>query len=161
MDKVQIDTLTTALPPFLTGEGRRVDDVHRYVDSWLKDHQNGQLYVGCDSKVRGDIVKYAVVICLWDVGRGVNELYRKLTIPRPPDRYTRLWNEVTYAVETADALRPITTNITVHVDINSDARFRSHQLYDASMGLISSMGFHAAGKPNSWAASCGANRHCQ
>jgi predicted RNase H-related nuclease YkuK (DUF458 family) len=71
-----------------------------------------------------------------------------------------LWNEVTKAVEIAEMLKDL-GKITVHVDINSNPRFRSYQLYDASMGLITSMGFEAAGKPLAWAATCGANKHCQ
>lgn len=140
--------------------GKEIQDHHQLVKTWLKEHPNGEIYVGCDSKVRGRLVKYSTVICLWNVGRGVAEIYRNETEKAPPDSYTRLWNEVTRAVDIADSLKNL-SKITVHVDINSNPKYRSHQLYDASIGLITSMGFKGAGKPFSWAASCGAHRHCQ
>ncbi len=146
--------------PFRDYSGIEVSDIRTYVSHWLKTHSQGEIFVGCDSKVRGNRVKYSTVICLWDVGRGVNEIYKNEIEKRPKDSYTRLWNEVTRAVEIADILKDL-GHITVHVDINSNPKYRSHQLYDASIGLITSMGFRGAGKPFSWAASCGAHRHCQ
>jgi predicted RNase H-related nuclease YkuK (DUF458 family) len=145
---------------FRDHRGEAVADPKQYVQAWLKAHPGGRVYVGCDSKVRGSRVKYSTAICLWNIGKGVKEIYKNEVEKRPPDRYTRLWSEVTRAVEVADLLKGL-TEITVHVDINSNPQYRSHQLYDASIGLITSMGFQGAGKPFSWAASCGAHKHCQ
>lgn len=145
---------------FKDNAGRRVSDVRTYVENWLAVHPRGRIFIGADSKVKGDYVKYAIVICLWDVGRGVSELYAHLTMPRPADSFSRLWNEVTKAVEIAECIKDL-ARIEIHVDINSNPGYRSYQLYDASMGFIKSYGYDAAGKPFAWAASCGANRHCQ
>ena len=145
---------------FLDGRGQTITDLEAYVGQWLKEHPNGALYVGADSKVWGERVKYATVVCLWDMGRGVKELYRNEYAPKPKDSFTRLWTEVTKAVEVAEVLREL-GEITVHVAINENPKYRSHALYDASMGFITSLGFKAAGKPFAWAASCGAHRHCQ
>ena len=147
-------------PRWRDHHGQEIKDYISQVVAWVEAHPKGEIYVGCDSKVRGSLVKYSTVICLWDVGRGVREIYKNETEKAPPDSYTRLWNEVTRAVEVADSLKDV-AHITVHVDINSNPKYRSHQLYDASIGLITSMGFKGAGKPFSWAASCGAHRHCQ
>lgn len=147
-------------PCFRDYKGSEVHNVRQYVTHWKSTHPGGEIYIGCDSKVRGKRVKYSTVVCLWDVGRGVQEVYKNEIERTPPSAYTRLWNEVTKSVELADELKDL-GNITVHVDINSNPKFRSHQLYDASIGLITSMGFKGAGKPFSWAASCGAHRHCQ
>lgn len=149
-----------AMLEFFDGQGRKVPDLEQMVFQWKRDHPEGAIYIGADSKVWGERVKYATVVCLWDVGRGVKELYRNEYAPKPKDSFTRLWTEVTKAVEVAEALREL-GEITVHVDINENPKYRSHALYDASMGFITSMGFKAAGKPFAWAASCGAHRHCQ
>jgi len=146
--------------PFIDYQGKPVSNLIYYVNHWKQHHPHGEIYVGCDSKVRGKKVKYSTAICLWNVGQGVREVHRNEIEQTPKDAYTRLWNEVTRAVEVADLLKDI-AHITVHVDINSNPKYRSHQLYDASIGLITSMGFKGAGKPYSWAASCGAHRHCQ
>ena len=147
-------------PGWRDHRGKEISNYRNQVKFWLREFPNGELYIGFDSKVRGNLAKYSTVICLWNVGQGVYEIYRNETIHAPKDEYTRLWNEVTRAVDVADSLKEL-GHITVHVDINSDPQFRSNQLYDASIGLITSMGFRAAGKPHSWAASCGAHRHCQ
>lgn len=150
----------TPNPVFRDHSQNEIVDIKLYVEHWLDKHPQGEVYVGCDSKVRGLRVKYSTVVCLWDVGHGVSEIYRNEMEKTPPDPYTRLWNEVTRAVSTAEYLKEL-SKITVHVDINSNPRFRSYRLYDASIGLITSLGFEGAGKPFSWAASCGAHRHCQ
>lgn len=137
-----------------------VEDPRAFVANWLKEHPDGRVFVGCDSKVRGKFTKYSTAICLWNIGRGVSEIYQNEVVATPLDEYTRLWTEVEKAVAVAEKLRGL-GEITVHVDINSNPKYRSHQLYDASIGLIQSLGFEGAGKPYSWAASCGAHRHCQ
>ncbi|MDZ7845515.1 MAG: ribonuclease H-like YkuK family protein [Owenweeksia sp.] len=147
-------------PCWRNHHGQALQSYQEVVRQWLATHPRGEVYVGCDSKVRGQLVKYSTVICFWNVGRGVSEIYKNETEKAPPDAYTRLWNEVTRAVDVADSLKDL-SKITVHVDINSSPKYRSHRLYDASIGLINSMGFKGAGKPFSWAASCGAHRHCQ
>lgn len=150
----------TVNPLFRNHLDKEISDLKFYVGNWLRDHPRGEIYVGCDSKARGKLVKYSTVVCMWDVGNGVSEIYKNEVVPNPPDPYTRLWDEVTRAVNTANYLREL-GRITVHIDINSNPNYRSHQLYDAGIGLITSMGFEGAGKPFSWAASCGAHRHCQ
>ncbi|GGH69336.1 ribonuclease H-like YkuK family protein [Phaeocystidibacter marisrubri] len=145
---------------FRTSAGMVVDDLHRYVKAWLAEHPKGRIYIGSDSQVRGTIVKYSTVVCLWDVGHGVWEAYSTVKVPRFKDRFSRLWNEVQRSLEVAELIRDL-GDVTVHMDFNSDPKFPSYQLYDAGMGLVKSMGFEAAGKPHSWAATCGANRHCQ
>lgn len=156
-----METSATRTERFSDGQGRRVLDLRRHVRNWLNEHPMGQIHIGADSKVRGDQVKYSTVVCMWDVGRGVSEVHLNEVERKPKGGgYERLWSEVTRAVEVADFLREF-GDITVHVDINENPQFKSHQLFDASIGLIQSMGFKAAGKPFSWAASCGAHRHCQ
>ncbi len=147
-------------PVFRSHHEGEIDDPREYVARWLKEHPQGRVFVGCDSKVRGDQTKFCTAICMWDIGRGVSEIYKNEVQNTPPDKFSRLWAEVEKAVAIAEELRDL-TDITVHVDINSNPKYRSHQLYDASIGLIQSLGFQGAGKPNSWAASCGAHRHCQ
>ncbi len=147
-------------PVFRNYLGKEIKNIKSFVEQWLKNHPGGEIYVGTDSKARGKWVKYSTVICLWDVGKGVAELYKNEVSPKPRDTFSRLWEEVTKAIEIASELKSL-GKITVHVDINSNPKYRSHRLYDASIGLLNSLGFEAAGKPFSWAATCGAHRHCQ
>jgi len=156
-----IDTQKQDISGFRTSHGREVEDIRLHLTQWLEAHPNGEIYIGTDSKVLGNKVKYSTVICMWDVGRGVWEMYKNFTVPRLKDRYTRLWQEITLSLELAEQLRDLAPNITLHMDFNSNPKFASYNLYDAGMGLITSMGYKGAGKPDAWAATYGANRHCQ
>ena len=112
---------------FRTGNGENVEDVERHIREWLKNHPEGRIYIGCDSKARGNKVKYATVICMWDVGHGVWEIYKNEIVSRPKDRFTRLWDEVMRSVEIAESLKDV-GDIHVHMDYNSDPKYPSYQL---------------------------------
>lgn len=145
---------------FRTSGGQVVEDLREFIERWKLKHENGKIYIGTDSQARGGVVNYSTVVCLWDVGHGVWEAYTKDVIDRPKDRYTRLWNEVMRSVELADEISDL-GEIHVHMDYNSNPKYPSYQLYDAGIGYVTSMGYVAAGKPDAWAATSGANRHCQ
>lgn len=146
---------------FRTSEGNRVTNVVGYVHNWLQAHPSGQIHIGADSKKRGERTKYSVSICLWEKGYGVHEIHHTEVIKNYPDDFSRLWEEVQRAVNIANSLRSVSTDIQVHVDLNNDPRYFSNKLYEAGMGFISSLGFTAVGKPNAWAASYGAHKYCQ
>ena len=145
---------------FRTSGGCVVADIREFIKDWMKAHKGGEIYIGSDSQARGNKVKYSTVVCLWDVGHGVWEAYCKEELERPKDRYTRLWNEVIRSVELADELQDL-GEIHVHMDYNSNPNYASYQLYDAGIGYVTGMGYNATGKPLAWAATSGANRHCQ
>lgn len=145
---------------FRTSGGQVVENLREFIERWKLKHEKGKIYIGSDSQARGDRVKYSTVVCLWDVGHGVWEVYQKEETTRPKDRYTRLWNELTRSVELAEELKDL-GDIHVHMDYNSNPDFPSYQLYDAGIGYVTAMGYVAAGKPDAWAATSGANRHCQ
>lgn len=145
---------------YRTTNGEPISDLRIFVQNWLDQHPKGEIYVGTDSKTRGDRVKYSTAICLWDVGGGVWEAYTNEWTNRPKDKFTRLWDEVNRSVKIAEQLKDL-GDIHVHMDFNSNPEFPSYQLYDAGIGLVTSLGFIGAGKPNAWAATSGAHRHCQ
>ncbi len=149
-----------SLPRFKKSNGERVPDVVEYVRKWLDAHPVSEVHVGCDSNLIGGRIKYSTVICLREIGKGVHEIHRNDYETGYGDNAHRLWKEVERALEAAGKLREF-GQVTVHVDLNSNPRYPSHRLYHASIGLIKGMGFYALGKPDAWAATCGANRHCQ
>ncbi len=145
---------------FKKSNGTPVLDTLAYIKQWESTHTCSEIHVGCDSKKRGDHVKYSVSICMRDVGNGVHELHHTEIVPFPKDHYTRLWQEVERVVKVAQWLR-CNGRIFVHLDINNDPRYLSGRLFDASMGFVKAMGFEAIAKPDAWAASCGAHKYCQ
>jgi predicted RNase H-related nuclease YkuK (DUF458 family) len=146
--------------PFRRSDGRPVHEVGTYVREWLKQHPHSEVHVGCDSKTRSEFIKFSTVICMREIGKGVHEIHRNDYEKGRGDKMDRLWREVSKALAIAEELKEI-ASITIHVDLNSDQRAKSNRLYDASIGMIRGMGFHALGKPDAWAASSGANKHCE
>lgn len=146
--------------PFRKSDGQPVHNVGDYVREWLRLHPHSEVHVGCDSKTRSEYIKFSTVICMREIGKGVHEIHRNDHEKGVGDKMQRLWREVSKALAIAEELRDI-ASITIHVDLNSDEKAKSHTLYDASIGMIKGMGFNALGKPYAWAATSGANKHCE
>ncbi len=145
---------------FYKDNGTAVLDPKTYVANWLKQNRNSELHIGCDSKVKGNTVKYSLSICMREVGAGVHEIYCSKTLPRHKDTYHRLWNEVNMVVSLAEQLADL-AEINVHLDINQDPKYLSNRLLESSVGYIKSLGYNAIAKPDAWAASSSAHSRCQ
>jgi predicted RNase H-related nuclease YkuK (DUF458 family) len=69
--------------------------------------------------------------------------------------FTKLWGEVERTKEfleyLGDDMKPFIEE--VHLDFNPKPVHKSNMVHDAGVGLISSMGYKAFGKPNGWCAS--------
>ncbi len=155
----QNDYIACMLNGFRDHNGKPIRDVVDYIRNWRGHFPHSEIHVGSDSKIRSGTAKFSVVICLRELGRGVHEIY-KVEYQACRDKMDRLWQEVNMAVEVATQLQEL-GKISVHVDLNSDPKYRSSKLYDASIGFIRGMGFEAIGKPDAWAATSGANKHTQ
>ena len=59
-----------------------------------------------------------------------------------------------------DSKVPSKNVIEIHLDINSNLRYRSSQYKNELIGLVSSQGFQCLIKPDAWAASGAADRKC-
>lgn len=146
--------------PFRKSDGAPIRDVGAYVNEWLEGHPHSEIHVGCDSKTRSETIKFSTVICMREIGNGVHEIHRNEYERHRGDKMERLWREVSKALSVAEELKDI-ASITIHVDLNSDQKAKSNRIYDASIGMIKGMGFEALGKPDAWAATSGANKHCE
>jgi predicted RNase H-related nuclease YkuK (DUF458 family) len=93
---------------FRTRQGVNIPDLKEYVDLWVKDKPNIEIFVGCDSQQRGYQIDYVVSVCLYQKGKGGHVIDRrtsekKATKPYPKrnkenamdeENYVRLWEEV-------------------------------------------------------------------
>lgn len=157
---------------FRTRQGITIPDLREYVDLWVKDKSNVEIFVGCDSQQRGNQIDYVVSVCLYQKGKGGHIIDRrtseKKTATHYPKRnkenamdeenYVRLWKEVENAVKVADEIQDLGISITIHCDYNSVASEKSHRLHDAGIGFAIEKGYMAAGKPNAWAATYAADK---
>ncbi len=153
------------VPEFKKFNGKPVGELSKYVRKKVfeLDNEDYRVVVGTDSQVYKNHTLYAVAVCIYDIGSGCHVVYSKEKDYEKKERLSdRLWGEVVRTVEVADYLRDKIKKISVstHFDVNEDENFKSNIIYDAATGYAEGAGFEWRGKPNSWAATCAADRFC-
>jgi len=123
-------------------DGRQVDLIG-YIKNYLSKKDNIEILIGCDSQNFSDRTVYAIVIALYDKGKGAHVLYRRWRTGVEPTRSTRLLNEVWYAVEAAEHLRAagLPKVRWIDIDINPDPKYKSNEVFRQAVGLIEGMGY--------------------
>jgi predicted RNase H-related nuclease YkuK (DUF458 family) len=126
-----------------------------------------KVFVGTDSAQHGRVTKYATAISLLRPGKGVHVIYKRISIPRERDMFTRLWNEVEHTREVGEYVNDvfqefydekISSKIPIlHLDFNKQPKYKSYVVHDLSIGYLTSFGFKVQSKNDSWCASGAAN----
>jgi predicted RNase H-related nuclease YkuK (DUF458 family) len=118
-------------------------DLIQYVREWLMIKPNAEVLIGCDSQNFSDKTIYAIVVALYDTGKGAHVLYNRWTSKREPTRSVRLLNEVWYAIEVAETMK--TAGLPkvkwIDIDINPDPRFKSNEVFRQAVGMVEGMGY--------------------
>jgi predicted RNase H-related nuclease YkuK (DUF458 family) len=118
-------------------------DLIQYVREWLMIKPNAEVLIGCDSQNFSDKTIYAIVVALYDTGKGAHVLYNRWTSKREPTRSIRLLNEVWYAIEVAETMK--TAGLPkvkwIDIDINPDPRFKSNEVFRQAVGMVEGMGY--------------------
>lgn len=151
------------LDKFKNFNGERIDNLAAYVRDHVRGINEKRIFVGSDSQVYRDHTMYAVAVCMYNVGNGAHVVYaREKVFEQTLDLHTRLWKEVERTVEVADHLRNGVSDVEIdtHFDVNPDDQFASHIVYQAAIGYAKGAGFNFNVKPNSFAATCAADRLC-
>ena len=123
-------------------DSKKVDLVS-YVKEWLELKPNAEILIGCDSQNFSDKTIYAIVVALYDVGKGAHVLYNRWKTQREPTRNVRLLNEVWYAVEVAEAMKAagLPKVKWIDIDINPDPKYKSNEVLRQAVGLVEGMGY--------------------
>ncbi|MBO9620060.1 MAG: hypothetical protein J7539_13610 [Niabella sp.] len=134
----------------------------------LREREMGsqlKVCIGTDSQVKGADTEFATAIVFIRKGRGgfmylTNETTReKMSIRQ------RMITEVARSIEVAYSLSDVFTShqvdMEVHVDINTDPMYKSHDALKEAIGYITGMGFVFKAKPEAFASSCCANKVVQ
>lgn len=123
------------------------------------------IIVGTDSNANGRQYKFVTVLCLWKIGHGADYYYIPSYEPRSSFRGNnqklRLFQEVAKSIEMADLIKEATgIEPTIHIDASpKDLREFSSEFSDQLKGYAISSGYRCEIKPNSWVASCAADKH--
>ena len=121
----------------------KVVDLVSYVGEWLETKPNAEILIGCDSQNFKDKTIYAIVVALYDTGKGAHVLYKRWKTQKEWTRSTRLLNEVWYSVEVAEAMKAagLPKVRWIDIDINPDPRFKSNEVFRQAVGLVEGMGY--------------------
>jgi predicted RNase H-related nuclease YkuK (DUF458 family) len=118
-------------------------DLISYIKDWIEVKPNVEILIGCDSQNFSDKTIYAIVVALYDKGKGAHVLYNRWKTQREPTRNIRLLNEVWYAVEAAETLKAagLPKVKWIDIDINPDPKYKSNEVLRQAVGLVEGMGY--------------------
>ena len=118
-------------------------DLISYIKKWMEMKPNVEILIGCDSQNFSDKTIYAIVVALYDTGKGAHVLYSRWKTGVEPTRNIRLLNEVWYAVEAAETLKAagLPKVKWIDIDINPDPKFKSNEVLRQAVGLVEGMGY--------------------
>jgi predicted RNase H-related nuclease YkuK (DUF458 family) len=138
-------------------------DLIPYLKNKLAEADNIRMYVGTDSQNVGSRTIYATVIVLHYGNNGGHVIYRKTSVPKILDKFTKLWNEVQDSVELAQYLEAngIEKPAYIDLDFNPDPRYQSNTVLRAALGYVESLGYSPRCKPDAVSASYIADKICK
>ena len=141
--------------------GNKIDLIP-YVKEFLSKNTNTTIFIGSDSQNTRSTT-YAIVIVLHNPGKGGHVLYAKNTVPVITDRFTRLWKEVEYSLQTANFLvnNGVQKPAFIDIDLNPDPKYKSNQVLRAALGYVESMGYTPRCKPEAMVATYVADAICK
>jgi uncharacterized protein len=141
------------------GKDITLEEINALISS---DHEY-EVFVGSDSqchkKAKGVI--YVTCIVLYKKGKG-----GRIFLAKDKEKYAnslkdRLQKEVWRSLEVAFELKkilPSNVDITVHVDVNKDKKYKSADFGQEFISTVVSQGFKCQIKPDAWAAQTVANK---
>ncbi len=123
-------------------DGEKINLV-TYVKDWLEVKPNAEILIGCDSQNTADKTVYAIVVALYDTGKGAHVLYNKWKADKEWSRSTRLLNEVWFAIELAEKMKEagLPKAKWIDIDINPDPKYKSNEVFRQAVGLVEGMGY--------------------
>ena len=128
---------------FKTLRDRKKIDLVEYVRTYLNDHPEVEILIGCDSQNHADSTVYATVVALYFPQNGAHLLFCKEVTPIERTRQVRLMNEVWKSVDIAEQLRlaGLPRAKYIDVDLNPDKRYKSNEVLRSAVGLVEGMGY--------------------
>ena len=136
---------------FKTLVGHKSVELINYIRNYKISHPEMEILVGCDSQNRKRETIYAIVIGMYNPGKGAHVLYSRYSVAREKDNIGRLLNEVWNSVEVAEAIKNelgITAKW-IDIDLNPDPKYKSNAALASAVGVVTGMGYAVRHKGNS------------
>jgi len=121
--------------------------------------------IGTDSQnySKRSMCTFTTVLIAYNLGRGGSVILHRDRVSYIPNLRQRLLLEAMRSLEVAwnvDSLISSKNIIEIHLDINSNIKFKSGQYKEELVGLVAAQGYKAIIKPYAFAASKAADRKC-
>lgn len=119
-----------------------------YIREYIAEHPSTEILIGCDSQNRKRETIYAIVIGLYNPGKGAHVLYSRFNTERERENTVRLLNEVWFSVEIAEKLKAEldVTPTWIDIDLNPDPKYKSNQALTSAVGIVTGMGYRVRHK---------------
>ncbi len=151
MKKIKLDELTWC------DANSNTVTIENVIEFVRKKISTCEIHVGCDSHFAATNCVFAIVIAVYEKGKGGTYFFARAKRARPlfSNMKLRLLKEVELAIQMADKISPFLKreNITVHLDINPDKRYKSNLVFTSATSWVKSLGYQCVVKPDSWASS--------
>ena len=114
-----------------------------YIREYMGTHPDMELLIGCDSQNRRKKTMFAIVVAMYNPGKGAHVVFKRWTERRGNSRNERLLKEVWSSVEVAEQLRQsgITNVKYIDVDLNPNPKYRSNDVLSSAKGMVEGMGY--------------------
>ncbi|MBO9595314.1 MAG: hypothetical protein J7599_20585 [Niabella sp.] len=141
------------------------EEVNKALIAERKAGHTIQVCLGTDSQVKGAVIEFATVIVFVRKGKGAFLFLRKELLHRKMGIRERMLMEVDKTVQLTLQLSAVFDKHSIapelHVDINTDAAYKSNAALSEAMGYVSGMGWICKAKPHAFASSSCANKIVQ
>ena len=135
-------------------DGKRSVDIERFI----ADHKEDFFFIGTDSQnySKKRICAFTTVLIAYKLHKGGAVITHKDTGPYMENLRQRVLMEAMRSLELGWYLStqvPQSSIIGIHLDVNSNLRYKSSKYKNELVGLVAAQGFEALVKPDAWAAS--------
>jgi predicted RNase H-related nuclease YkuK (DUF458 family) len=130
----------------------KLEDVLKIVEL---SKYNCEIHVGCDSHFSGNKCVFAIVVALYEYGKGGTYFFARAKSDRElfKNLKIRLLKETELAIALAGMLDMSESEVSVHLDINPDPSFKSNLVFTSATAWVKSLGYKCIVKPDAWASS--------
>ena len=153
MNRINLDELTWC------DAGSNVVMIKTVLDRVNNRKDLVEIHVGCDSHFVGNVCKFAIVVAMYEKGRGGTYFFARAKRDRSlfSNMKIRLLKEAELAIRLAELLSSLDktdrNEISVHLDINPNKQFKSNVVFTSATSWVKSLGYQCIVKPDSWASS--------
>ena len=160
-----IKTDQWSYPPFSQWAWKSYDNTRVVsIDDFIKSHSEAEFFIGTDSQTEKSKCTLTTALIAYHWGAGGSIIIHTQKVPIFMSLRQKLIAEAMRSLETAwyaDPKIPEESTIVIHIDVNSNLKWKSGQYKNELVGMVMAQGFLCKCKPDAWGASKVSDRKCK